>query len=73
MEPYIIFAEYLAEKEQFDQAHDAYTRALSYLDEAEEIKPAFFIRIYKYYMKQEAFEDALGVMRKGITCLPKNA
>ena len=73
VEPHIIFAEYLAEQEKFDQAHVAYTRALSFLDEAEEIKPAFFTRIYKYYMKQEAFEDALEVMRKGITYLPKNA
>ena len=73
VEPHIIFAEYLAEKEKFDQADAVYTRALSYLDGKEEIRPAFFLRIYKHYMKQKAFEDALGVMRKGITCLPNNA
>ncbi|MFH1935724.1 MAG: O-antigen ligase family protein [Pseudomonadota bacterium] len=73
VEPHIIFAEYLAEKEKFDQADAVYTRALSYLDKEEEIRPDFFIRIYKHYMKQKAFEEALGVMRKGIICLPNNA
>ncbi len=72
VEPYLIFAEYLAEKEKFDQADAAYTQALSYLEEEGEVKPDFFIRTYKYYMKQGAFEDAFGVMRKGITYLPKN-
>ena len=81
VEPHIIFAEYLEKYlaghlikgKKDDLIHAAYKNALTYLDEEAEIKPSFFFKVYKYYAKQNQYEDALAVIQTGITYLPKNA
>ncbi len=72
VEPHILFAEYMAEKEQNDSADAVYKKALAYLDEEVEVKLSFFTRVHRYYVKQKQYEDALAVIQTGITYLPEN-
>ncbi len=81
VEPRTIFAEYLEEylaghlikEKKDDLTQAAYKNALTYLNEEAEIKPSFFFKVYKHYVKQKQYEDALAVIQTGITYLPKNA
>ena len=72
VEPHILFAEYMVEKEQNDSADVAYKKALVYLDEEAEVKSSFFTRVHRYYVKQKQYEGALAVIQTGITYLPEN-
>jgi tetratricopeptide (TPR) repeat protein len=73
VEPYIQFAEHLAEKKELDSAITAYDKSLAFLSEEPKIDPSIFLRIYKFYSSQGLFEKALEVILKGIEYLPENA
>ena len=80
VESRIVFAEYLEEHltegliegKRIDLVNAAYKDAMSYLDKEEKVQPPHIFKIYRYYMKQKRYEDALAVMQKGMTRLPEN-
>ena len=71
VEPYLFFGDYLlnnADKKQ--KAEDIYLTALEYLHKEKKIQQWYFYKVYKYYMKEKRYDDALNIMQKAIEFLP---
>jgi O-antigen ligase/Flp pilus assembly protein TadD len=73
VEPHLLFADYLYKTGRTEKAEYEYMNALQYLRHEDSINPAYFYKIYNYYMGINRYDDALKIMRKAIQFLPDNA
>ena len=72
VEPHLLFADYLDKTGRKEKAEYEYMNALRYLRNEDPITPAYFYRVYRYYMGINRYEDALKIMRQAIQFLPEN-
>jgi len=72
VEPHLLFAEYLYKTGREEKAEHRYINALQYLENEDPINPAYFYKIYLYYMGMNRYDDALKIMRNAIQFLPED-
>ncbi len=73
VEPHLLFADYLYKTRRKEKAEYEYINALQYLKNEDPVNPAYFYKVYQYYMGIGRYDDALKIMRKAIEFLPENA
>jgi tetratricopeptide (TPR) repeat protein len=72
VQPHLLFADYLSQIGEEDRAEHEYMNALQYMNNEDPVTPAYFYKVYRYYMGKGRYDDALRVMRKAIQFLPEN-
>ena len=70
--PYLAFGDYLALSGKYEAAEKSYRDALYYESKENEIRKSHFDKVYRYYIKRERLEEALGVMKQASTTLPSD-
>lgn len=72
VQPHLLFADYLYEIGKQDRAEQEYMNAFQYLQNEESVSPAYFHKVYQYYVGRGRYDDALKIMRKALQVLPEN-
>jgi len=72
VEPHLLFADYLYKTGRTEKAGYEYINALRYLNNEDPVTPAYFYKVYNYYMGINRYEDALRIMRQAVQFLPDN-
>jgi O-antigen ligase/tetratricopeptide (TPR) repeat protein len=72
VEPHLLFADYLSQIGEKARAEHEYLNALQYMHYEDPVTPAYFYKVYHYYMRERHYDDALKIMRKAIEFLPEN-
>ncbi|MBW1940972.1 MAG: tetratricopeptide repeat protein, partial [Deltaproteobacteria bacterium] len=70
--PYLFFAEYLHSIGKEVMAEDIYAHALGLIENEAVIRPSYFYKPYRFYMKTGRYNDALKVIHKAIVFLPND-
>lgn len=72
VEPHLHFADYLYEIGKKDRAEHEYMYALQYMQYEDPVSPAYFYKVYRYFMGKGRYDDALKIMRKAVQFLPEH-
>jgi tetratricopeptide (TPR) repeat protein len=72
VQPHLLFADYLSQIGEEDRAEHEYMNALQYMHNEDPVTPAYFYKVYRYYMGKGRYDDALRIMRQAIQFLPEN-
>jgi tetratricopeptide (TPR) repeat protein len=70
---YILFAAYLQQVRQDRMAEGVYAQALTYALQEDPVSASYFYEAYRFFVGQQRWEDALGVMLKAADALPAHA
>jgi O-antigen ligase/tetratricopeptide (TPR) repeat protein len=68
--PYLAFGDYLTLSGKNEAAEKSYQDALYYESKEKVIRKTHFDKVYRYYIKRERLEEALGVMKQATAALP---
>ena len=71
--PHLVFGDYVFKKGDDQATEEVYLKALEYIKNEENIRPWHFYKVYGYYMKKGLHEEALKIMQRAITVLPRDA
>jgi O-antigen ligase/tetratricopeptide (TPR) repeat protein len=72
VQPYLIYADYLIEKNAQDLAEAIYIKAMGFVQNEEKVKAEWFYPPSRFYEKSGNIELAIGILTDGITLLPEN-
>jgi O-antigen ligase/Tfp pilus assembly protein PilF len=72
VQPHLVFADYLDSKGNYEKAEASYMEALDYLSYEDEMKKAFFIKVYRFFVNQKAHDKALHVIQQAIRYIPND-
>jgi O-antigen ligase/Tfp pilus assembly protein PilF len=70
VQPNLVFADYLVSKGNYEKAEASYVEALYYLSHENEIKIAFFLKVYQFFMDKKKYEKALHIIEQAIQYIP---